>query len=166
MNIPTPSIWQRTTTLATADVLIIGGGIVGVSTAISLRSNFPGLRVVVIDRSPWGDGASYRNAGFACLGSPSELLADLESRHADEVWSTVEMRWRGLRQLRQWIPDGRMQLNWCGGTELFPDTEDIRFAACQAALPALNARMKEVTGHPHHFRLEESPGTWMESTCR
>ena len=44
-----------------ADVLVVGGGIAGLSTAIELGR--AGTRALVIDREPIGWGASSRNGG-------------------------------------------------------------------------------------------------------
>ncbi len=46
------------------DVAIIGGGYTGLSTAYSLRSDEPGLRVAVLEAAIIGYGASGRNGGF------------------------------------------------------------------------------------------------------
>src|SRR5437868_3749829 len=48
-----------------ADVVIIGGGFTGLSTAHYLRRASPGLRVVLLESEVIGYGASGRNGGFA-----------------------------------------------------------------------------------------------------
>jgi glycine/D-amino acid oxidase-like deaminating enzyme len=48
-----------------ADVLIIGGGFTGLSSAYHLKREHPGLRVVLVESDVVGFGASGRNAGFA-----------------------------------------------------------------------------------------------------
>lgn len=48
-----------------ADVLIIGGGFTGISSAFHLKKAYPELRVVVLESYVVGYGASGRNAGFA-----------------------------------------------------------------------------------------------------
>ena len=50
---------------ARADVVIIGGGFTGLSTAHYLRRARPELRVVVLESEVIGYGASGRNGGFA-----------------------------------------------------------------------------------------------------
>jgi glycine/D-amino acid oxidase-like deaminating enzyme len=59
-----------------SDVVVIGGGIAGLSTALELRRN--GVGVAVLDREPIGWGASSRNggalAGAAGLGRANPKL--------------------------------------------------------------------------------------------
>ncbi len=51
------------------DVVIIGGGYVGLSTAYWLKKNRPQLSVAIIEKDSIGAGASGRNAGFLTKGS-------------------------------------------------------------------------------------------------
>jgi glycine/D-amino acid oxidase-like deaminating enzyme len=50
---------------ARADVAIIGGGYVGLWTALALREEDPGCDVAVLEQDVCGGGASGRNGGFA-----------------------------------------------------------------------------------------------------
>jgi len=69
----TTSHWFRTHTFKNpdinADVVIVGGGYVGLSTAYWLSELRPSLKIVLLDRSHLGAGASGRNAGFLTKGS-------------------------------------------------------------------------------------------------
>lgn len=56
---------QRQEGAETADVLIVGGGYVGLWTAIRIAELDPALRVTVIEADLCGSGASGRNGGFA-----------------------------------------------------------------------------------------------------
>ena len=47
-----------------ADVAIVGGGFLGLWTAIILKEREPSLDVVIIERDICGGGASGRNGGF------------------------------------------------------------------------------------------------------
>src|SRR5687768_5846441 len=71
----TTSHWQRQHSFKISDisidVLIVGGGYVGLSTAFWLTEMRPDLKVTVLDRSACGAGASGRNAGFLTMGSAS-----------------------------------------------------------------------------------------------
>ena len=63
----------------TADVVIVGGGIVGVSAAFFL-SGIDGIRVAVAERSEVGAGATGRAAGMVLLqaGSEADLRLQLD----------------------------------------------------------------------------------------
>lgn len=69
----TTSHWMRYPSFSSADIktdiLIIGSGYVGLSTAYWLSELHPDLKITVIDRALCGSGASGRNAGFLTLGS-------------------------------------------------------------------------------------------------
>jgi gamma-glutamylputrescine oxidase len=56
-----------------ADVAIVGGGFTGLSTALALVERRPDLRVVVLEASICGAGASGRNAGMALPGCGVDL---------------------------------------------------------------------------------------------
>ena len=53
---------------ASAPVIIIGGGIVGLSTAWALQTR--GVESIIVDRDQLGEGASYGNAGLIVFGHP------------------------------------------------------------------------------------------------
>lgn len=48
-----------------ADVAVVGGGFVGLWTALTLKERDPALNVVVLEQDICGGGASGRNGGFA-----------------------------------------------------------------------------------------------------
>src|SRR5215218_8117938 len=62
---------------ATADVVILGGGFVGLWTAIELKQRDPACEVVVLERDVCGGGASGRNGGMVLSWWPklSSLVA-------------------------------------------------------------------------------------------
>jgi D-amino-acid dehydrogenase len=91
-------------TRGNADVIVLGAGIVGVSTAYAVRQR--GLSVVLVDRREPGSETSYGNAGVLSSGSifplnkPSLLRAlpkYLMNRHPalrwDPVWSMRNAPW-------------------------------------------------------------------------
>lgn len=81
-----------------ADVAIVGGGFTGLWTALELRRRRPGARVVVLEATRCGDGASGRNGGFlhgywASLGRLTAALgmddAVVVARDAAGVYDAV-----------------------------------------------------------------------------
>lgn len=87
----TVSHWQQThRDRSTAyDVVIVGGGIVGASTAYWLERQHSSLRVALLEAQTLGSGASGRNAGFVFQGTASDYLTDVErfgKRTARRLW--------------------------------------------------------------------------------
>lgn len=105
------------------DHIIVGGGIVGLSTAIELRERFPNTRILVLERGLLPTGASTRNAGFACMGSVTELLDDLEIMSEAEVCQLFESRKKGLEKLRKRLGDATIGYQASGSYELISEEE-------------------------------------------
>ncbi len=100
------SFWERKAFLDSIDFAIIGAGIVGYTTAIQIKEKYPNARVLILEKGYLPSGASSKNAGFACFGSPTEIFDDLSQQSELEVWKTVKMRFDGLSELMR-IVDGR-----------------------------------------------------------
>ncbi|GEP96490.1 NAD(P)/FAD-dependent oxidoreductase [Chitinophaga cymbidii] len=116
------SYWEKQSLLH-YDCIILGSGIVGLSTAISLKEKAPRKRILVLERGLLPTGASTKNAGFACIGSLTEILDDLEHMTPEEVVALVQLRRKGLQLLRSRIGDDRMQYRENGSYELISEIE-------------------------------------------
>ena len=132
------SYWEAESFLYPRNAIIIGGGIVGLCTAIELKKSRPGWSILVVDRTAIPLGASTRNAGFACFGSPSELLANIRSMGWDDTIELVRMRWEGLKMLRSLISERQMGLEAVGGFEVFRLEEAASYQDCEDQLQDLN----------------------------
>ncbi len=117
---PTFSYWEHQTFFGPAEVVIIGAGLVGLTTAIYVRELRPDWRVVVLERGLLPTGASTKNAGFACFGSISELM---EQEKRGQLLAVVEARWEGLRRLRELVGDAEMRYEPSGNYEIFREDE-------------------------------------------
>ncbi len=77
----------------TADVCIVGAGIMGLSTAYWLNQEDPNLKVVVLEKGQMGTGATGRNAGFITCGSV-EHFNRMVTKHGEktalEIWQFAE----------------------------------------------------------------------------
>lgn len=105
------------------DILVIGSGIVGLSTAISLKEKMPSVNVAVLERGIFPLGASTRNAGFACIGSFTEILDDLQYLPEDKVLELIKMRRHGLRLLRKRLGDETIDYHENGSYELIGEKQ-------------------------------------------
>lgn len=116
------SYWEKEHFL-TYDYIVIGSGIVGLSTALSLRSHHPHASILVLERGLLPTGASTKNAGFACIGSLTEILDDLRIMSRDKVLELVALRLNGLKRLRERLGDEAIGYAANGSYELISDHE-------------------------------------------
>ncbi len=141
------SYWERSSFLH-YDHLIIGSGIVGLSTAISLQEKYPQQRIAVLERGIFPTGASTKNAGFACIGSLTEILDDLTHLSEEEVLALVKRRRDGLATLRQRLGDAAIEYLECGSYEIIGEKE----LPALEELERVNALLKPMLGQ-HAFSL-------------
>lgn len=134
--------WWEETALLDYDVAVVGGGIVGLSTACELLERRPALRVLVLERGPLPSGASGRNAGFACYGSASEILADVQGEGVARAQELVGERWRGLQRLRERVGDEALGYEELPGYDLLGPAQ----GEVVERLPELNAWLRPVLG--------------------
>jgi len=121
------SWWEYEHYFDKVEYTIIGGGIVGISTAISLKQLRPRAKILVIDKKKLPFGASTKNAGFACFGSISEIYEDYSVLGADICAKLIQMRWNGLSILRSRVAPADMNYRAAGGAEIFENQEERSF---------------------------------------
>jgi len=149
------SYWEKDTLLQNTDLLIVGAGIVGLSTALFSLDKNPKLKISIVDIEPLAKGASSRNAGFACFGSMSELLADREAMGEHAMISLVKRRWAGLRTLKSLVPSAEMDyLDW-GGKEIFFPEDQTNFEKVKDNIQAVNKAIFPIFNQDV-FSIEES----------
>jgi len=118
------SFWEKQAFFEGIDYLVVGAGIVGYTTAINLRKLNPKSKIVLIERGYLPTGASSKNAGFTCFGSPTEILDDLNNFSEDLVWQTVDMRYRGLKELFQIVRNHDIGYKKNGSWELIKQSDE------------------------------------------
>jgi gamma-glutamylputrescine oxidase len=148
------SIWEKESFFAPADIVIAGGGYTGLWSAYYLKRAHPSLSVTILDRGHIPTGASTRNAGFACFGSLTELIADSKKMGEDKMLELVEMRYKGLRRIRKIFSDKKTGYKAHGGYELIaPRTTDMN--ELRTHIDWLNLRMKKTVKSQKAFRLQD-----------
>ncbi|MCU0445008.1 MAG: FAD-binding oxidoreductase [Microscillaceae bacterium] len=105
------------------DFIVIGSGIVGLSAACSLRERAPQARILVLERGMFPSGASTKNAGFACYGSLTEVLADIARIGEAQTLQLIAKRWQGLQKMLGRLGASNIDFQGLGGYELISEQE-------------------------------------------
>ena len=88
-------------------------------------------------------GASTKNAGFACFGSLSEIISDLNTHTNEEVLDLVKQRLKGLELLRNTLGDKTIDYQQLGGYELFSEENNL-FENCIAKKDQINSFLQPI----------------------
>ncbi|MEL1245280.1 FAD-dependent oxidoreductase [Flavobacterium sp. DGU11] len=132
------SYWEIQHWFTGVNFTIVGSGIVGLHTALRLRERFPECKILVLEKGPLPQGASTKNAGFACFGSLSEIISDLNNHTEEEVISLIQKRWQGLQLLRKRLGDAAIDFKPYGGYELFLKDDTAGYEECLRKMPFVN----------------------------
>ena len=132
------SYWELKNWFSNVDYTIVGSGIVGLFAALRLRERFPDAKILILEKGAIPQGASTKNAGFACFGSISEIIEDLHSHNEEEVIQLIQKRWQGLQILRKTLGDSAIDFKPYGGYELFLADDTIEYQNCISKLPFIN----------------------------
>ena len=149
------SYWEIKSWLTNIDFCIVGSGIVGLNCALHLKEKYPKAKVLIIEKGMLPQGASTKNAGFACFGSLSEILDDLKTHTEDEVIQLISKRVNGLKILRQTLGDKAINYQQLGGYELFLDSNKELFESCISKKESINKWLKPIF-KDHTFSLKDN----------
>ena len=99
----TLSFWHRThrDPAAEVDMAVVGGGIIGCSTAYWLHRLDPTLRIAIVEAGELAQGASGRNAGFLLQGTSTDYVTDIDHYGA----TTARRLWAFTRANRELIQE-------------------------------------------------------------
>ncbi len=122
--------------------------------AYYLKKKHPSLRITIVERGIIPAGASTRNAGFACFGSLTELLADIDQMGEDKMLELVAMRFRGLRKIRKTFSDTEIGYERLGSYELLATAGKLKDSnGLRSVIDRMNRRLLKITGEQKTFRL-------------
>lgn len=150
------SFWETELYDRTYDLIVVGAGLTGQSTAYFYKKLNPDAGVLVVDRGFFPIGASTRNAGFACFGSVTEHMADMKIEEEANIIDRIRRRFNGLQLLRDTLGDDNIGYREPGAFEIFTDEE-----AYQSALEHLeicNRWLKEAVGEEKVYQKTEHNG--------
>lgn len=148
------SYWERKSFYAEVDLTILGCGIVGLNAGISFLENSPAAKVIILERGLRPDGASTKNAGFACFGSPGELIDDLKNSTAEEVFALFKRRYDGIFALRKRLGAEDFGWNPAGGYEMFNE-ENVEDYPKLNQLEEINREIYKFIGIHDYFQIAD-----------
>ncbi len=146
------SYWESKEWLEGLDLCVVGGGIVGLSAALFAKKKQPDWRIAVVDADPLGGGGTSKNAGFACFGSATELMADRMALGDQSARDLVQSRLNGLRLLRETLGEVQIGFERSGSVEFFMQNGMTRFPSI-AEIKDLNDWLSEVTDLKETFEV-------------
>ncbi len=138
------SFWERESFFSESDVTIVGSGITGLLSAIRIREKFPKASITILERSPIPFGASTRNAGFACFGSPTEILSDIQSMGEKEAYTLLAERWSGIKELLHIVKPYDVDFKFLGGYELFFKGDKKKYEETCSKIHYLNELLSDL----------------------
>jgi gamma-glutamylputrescine oxidase len=145
------SIWEKETFYSPQDIIIVGAGLMGLWSALELKKRNKDLRITIVERTTTPLGASTRNAGFACFGSPTELLHNAETIGTDAMLQVVEMRCKGIEKIKSYFSAEQIGFDACGGYECI-NTNYRHWDVLDDKIQWLNQLLKEITGKENSFQ--------------
>jgi len=147
------SFWEIDTLKTHYDFIIIGAGLVGLSTALSLREKYKTANILIVERSIIPYGASTRNAGFACFGSVTEIIDDINRMSVQDVSQLLHDRWKGLQMLRDRVGDQNMEFHPQGGYEIFKTDDDKLYVEPKERIGEINTLIRKSIGLANCFSI-------------
>lgn len=139
------SYWEKDIWSSVFDCIVVGAGFSGLNAAIEFKKKYPDSRVLVIDQNMFFNGASTKNAGFVCFGSPGEILSDLRLIGKEETKKLVHLRWEGAQRIRERFTRFSFDYQPCDAFELFREEELTYYNSCREGLEEVNGLLEEVT---------------------
>lgn len=143
------SIWEQETFYRKRDIVIIGAGFSGLWAAISIKEKSPEKSVLIIERNAVPLGASTRNAGFACFGSLTEVIADAQKMGWEKTLELIRIRFDGLQKIRQYFKGEEIDFELSGGYEILNNDEPLLH------LNEVNEKIKSITGLEETYSLQQ-----------
>ncbi|ROH98010.1 NAD(P)/FAD-dependent oxidoreductase [Chryseobacterium daecheongense] len=143
------SIWELETFYRKRDIIIVGAGFTGLWTAVSIKEKYPEKSVLIIERNAIPLGASSRNAGFACFGSLTEVIADSQKMGWEKTKQLVKMRLEGLKKIQSYFKNEEIDFELTGGYEILNNDEPLQ------KMDEVNQKLSAITGLDTTYSLAQ-----------
>ncbi len=147
------SFWEKNIFSKSYDVGIIGAGFAGSWLAYELLLKNPNLNIIILEKGILPQGASTKNAGFACFGSASELLENIEQIGLEKTMALTEKRFKGVQKIKNTF-GSQIDFNACTSFELFED--NLEYEKTLAVLSELNSALEKNLKISSHFSISKA----------
>ena len=121
------SYWEKKFLKQKWDLVIIGSGFTGMSLAYHSLQRNKKLKILMCEAQNFGKLASTKNAGFACFGSVSELVTDVNTIGIEKTVELMSMRLKGINAWQK-LFGSKLEIQSKGGYEMFFDEEEFEKA--------------------------------------
>ena len=121
-----------------ADLVVVGGGLTGLWTAIQALEEQPGRRVVVLEQGRIGSGASTRNGGML----DESIAHGAENAHyhwPEEAATLVRLGTENFEAVRDTLVRHEIDADWRSVSWLDVATEEWQMESLAADVPILEA---------------------------
>lgn len=150
------SFWEKDLFDKHFDCIVIGAGFTGLNTALAFKEHFAKASVLVVDDGAGFKGASTKNAGFACYGSPSELVSDMALMGEDAALKLLSQRKKGIDAIAKRYKNS---LIYSVGKayELFLERNKNLWEDSRTSIHKLNKLVEESTGLSDAYSVCKEP---------
>ncbi|KAI1910437.1 hypothetical protein LOZ12_004657 [Ophidiomyces ophidiicola] len=130
----------------TADLVIIGSGITGASTAFNVLSRAPETKIVMLEARQACSGATGRNGGHTKPASYTSFPANVQKLGLEEAIKIVKLEYNTLRGVHSFARQHNIP---CDSEEV--DTVDIVYdqTAWKNSLSSIEFMKKHLPGEPY-----------------
>ncbi|NND64353.1 MAG: FAD-dependent oxidoreductase [Gammaproteobacteria bacterium] len=137
------------------DLIIVGGGLTGLTAALFVKARRPEASVLVIERGLLAAGATINSAGFATIGSISEILMHEAREGTEAIVTLTHRKLQGLRLLERLCGGASIDFDISGDFDVFGDHENDLFESSADHLDRLNTALYEQTSEKTVFSMAD-----------
>lgn len=133
-----------------ADVVIVGGGYTGISTALHISEAFPDRKILLLEANLAGAGASGKNSGLVIPGiNGIETIMDewIAKERVDKAKEVYEKTSSGMKIIEKLVQEHKIDCDW----------EPVDVLYC-----TLNSRHEEACNHlKHRYEVLGIDAKWL-----
>lgn len=145
------SFWEKDVLKPQYDVIILGAGFSGLWLAYFLKNEHKDLKICILDAAIYPIGASTKNAGFACFGSASEILKNINEIGEDKTYELTKKRFEGVQIIKNSFGI-EAEFDDCLSYELFDNQLD--YENIGSKLNYINEFLEPFINSKNHFKVK------------